>query len=315
MLFDPLTLKPLHKKTAYTMSDGEGEFMLVVGHGSRGRAKVKKTGINTTEGMFQERSTDRPDVFDVAPARREQMSAPEAAACVKRMKAELRTHATGTTTLEGLQRALADITHTTTTTTLSCLGVGSIVASSVSRYQTALFLLMVDLLADALKDKPIMYDPIFSEADELVCETLGLAVGRENSEGKEVVSGRTVLFMPHCSRSLYANLLRVNWSVEALGALVVVGNSFPDYLLRAVSKGDRQSVAGMARLESATSCVHLPRFRPSTTAFSDTSVMWFPSDKLSAIEATVWTTPPPPPSQDHDLATKEDTEKKRKKRK
>lgn len=39
----------------------------------------------------------------------------------------------------------------------------------------------------------------------------------------------TLVYMPHCPRSLFDDLLRKNWSVEALKRLVILGNRLDMY--------------------------------------------------------------------------------------
>eukprot|EP01061_Rhynchopus_euleeides_P009903 TRINITY_DN19226_c0_g1_i1.p1 TRINITY_DN19226_c0_g1~~TRINITY_DN19226_c0_g1_i1.p1 ORF type:complete len:209 (+),score=70.69 TRINITY_DN19226_c0_g1_i1:91-627(+) len=176
---------------------------------------------------------------------------------------------------------------------------------------------MLLLAVDDLKEKrckasvcgtPTVYDPIFTDEDKEVCSRLGLDAISDNTEGKDAIASPTLMFMPHCSRSLYANLLRENWSPDALAQLVVFGNTFADYTLRAVSKADKQSVDAMQRLEPATQSLALPRFKPCGTAFSDTSVMWFPKGGLATLGPDVWGKRPPEPSKDHDLATRDATQ-------
>lgn len=41
--------------------------------------------------------------------------------------------------------------------------------------------------------------------------------------------------MPHCGRRLYSNLLCANWGPE-LRNVILIGNSFDHYVLRALSK-------------------------------------------------------------------------------
>ena len=43
------------------------------------------------------------------------------------------------------------------------------------------------------------------------------------------VQENTLFFMPHCGKAMYNNLLWANWSVDRLGKMVIIGNSFNSY--------------------------------------------------------------------------------------
>ena len=49
------------------------------------------------------------------------------------------------------------------------------------------------------------------------------------------VQTHTLVFMPHCGRAMYNNLLWANWSPENLAKLTLIGNSFLSYLERLVN--------------------------------------------------------------------------------
>jgi hypothetical protein len=42
----------------------------------------------------------------------------------------------------------------------------------------------------------------------------------------------TILFMPHCDRNLYENVLRANWTKEGLQNMLLVANRFSEYVDR-----------------------------------------------------------------------------------
>ena len=39
----------------------------------------------------------------------------------------------------------------------------------------------------------------------------------------------TILFMPHCDRNLYENILRENWSKDRLQNMLLIANRFSEY--------------------------------------------------------------------------------------
>ncbi|KAJ1553276.1 hypothetical protein HK405_008407, partial [Cladochytrium tenue] len=107
-----------------------------------------------------------------------------------------------------------------------CYGVGPPSTSKVSRFQLALFLLIVEMLQ--IKTVHV-YDPVFDALDVAVIGLLGFQVFEHNEHGRRRATRPTLFFMPHCGDGLYSNLLRANWSPDALPRLVVLGNSFDAY--------------------------------------------------------------------------------------
>ena len=124
-----------------------------------------------------------------------------------------------------------------------CLGVGSYGSSVSARYQLALALLLRETLlgvsaADAAPPPPTagggaaldVYDPVLSEAEVAFARARGCGLPARNEEGRRPVEVlRTLFFMPHCGRQLYANVVAANWGGEALGRVLILGNSFAAY--------------------------------------------------------------------------------------
>ena len=120
-----------------------------------------------------------------------------------------------------------------------CLGVGSYGSSVSARYQLALALLLRETLlgvsaaADAAPPPPTagggaaldVYDPVLSEAEVAFARARGCGLPARNEEGRRAVARRTLFFMPHCGRQLYANVVAANWGGEALGRVLILGNS------------------------------------------------------------------------------------------
>ena len=124
-----------------------------------------------------------------------------------------------------------------------CLGVGSYGSSVSARYQLALALLLRETLlgvsaaADAAPPPPTagggaaldVYDPVLSEAEVAFARARGCGLPARNEEGRRAAARRTLFFMPHCGRQLYANVVAANWGGEALGRVLILGNSFAAY--------------------------------------------------------------------------------------
>lgn len=147
---------------------------------------------------------------------------------------------------------------------LICYGLGSIDDNLSSRYQLALFLLIIDEINSFSSlnhnnnnnnmnnennnnkkkiniDLIEFYDPVFNLNDKsLLTDLLQFKLAETNEccfknvttlnnneltkEGK--AKTLNLFYMPHCSKGMYNNLLASNWSQHTLSTLIILGNSF-----------------------------------------------------------------------------------------
>ena len=204
----------------------DGGFTLVSrGNNRRGRAKPldgKAAGraLAAAEGIAESSAADEADI-----ARR-----------IDAAVLELRTSAFWA-------RLGALVARAAPVESIVCLGVGSYGSSVSARYQLALALLLREMLlgvsaaADAAPPPPTagggaaldVYDPVLSEAEVAFARARGCGLPARNEEGRRAVARRTLFFMPHCGRQLYANVVAANWGGEALGRVLILGNSFAAY--------------------------------------------------------------------------------------
>lgn len=124
---------------------------------------------------------------------------------------------------------------------LICYGLGSVDDNICSRYQLALFQLIIDEI-NSINHQQInklnieqieFYDPIFNKNDKFLLESiLNYKISSQNEQcfkQIELVNDSKVLnifYMPHCEKSMYNNLLFSNWQPERLNSLLILGNSF-----------------------------------------------------------------------------------------
>jgi len=148
---------------------------------------------------------------------------------------------------------------------LICYGLGSIDDNLSSRYQLALFLLIIDEInsfsslnhnnnmnmnnENNNNNKKInidlieFYDPVFNlndkslltdllqfklaETNECCFKNVTPLNNNESTKEKEgMMKTLNLFYMPHCSKGMYNNLLASNWSQHTLSTLVILGNSF-----------------------------------------------------------------------------------------
>lgn len=93
-----------------------------------------------------------------------------------------------------------------------------------------------------------VYDPVFTENDvklfrdlQLHCLSADTARPWLSEDGwnsdvsvqaKYPLLKPTILFMPHCDRNLYENILRQNWAQERLRNMLLIANRFSEYVDR-----------------------------------------------------------------------------------
>jgi len=131
-----------------------------------------------------------------------------------------------------------------------CLGIGSFSSSATSRYQLALLICILEKRAELLNDsqKKLSFpfnenisvnfaDPSFTPLDFAVAKTLNFSALKKiqdlrSKSCKESTNGVALYHMPHCPRNLYNQVLKANWFKDCLKNIVIVGNSFDEYLIR-----------------------------------------------------------------------------------
>ncbi|XP_064321929.1 SRR1-like protein isoform X2 [Phalacrocorax carbo] len=111
----------------------------------------------------------------------------------------------------------------------------------------------------------------------------------ELGEGKHGIEGSATLFyMVHCGKALYNNLLWRNWSAGALSKMVIIGNSFKGIEERLLSRIFERDYSYIAKVLKGTEEVALPTHPRYLDTFNDTSVHWFPLQKLKELSPEVW---------------------------
>jgi len=147
-----------------------------------------------------------------------------------------------------------------------CYGLGAFCCSRVSLLQLAFFLLARDA-SHCPPHSTAIFDPLLGPACKAVCRAHGVAVLTVDERGlRRVPAAATttaaaaaaatsatstsccstkpwaLFFMPHCDRFLYENVLRANWSPDALSRVVIIGNSFSRYTEREFGKASAASL-------------------------------------------------------------------------
>ncbi|XP_023976711.2 SRR1-like protein [Physeter macrocephalus] len=169
-----------------------------------------------------------------------------------------------------------------------CYGVGNFATCVIARDQLAFLLLFLEK-CQIPRSHCWVYDPLFSQLEIAVLGTLGVVVLTENEEGKRSVYGEpTVFYMLHCGTALYNNLLWRNWSIDALSKMVIVGNSFRGLEERLLTRILQKHYPYVAKILKGREELAFPQTSQYTDVFNDTSVHWFPVQKLTQLSTDTW---------------------------
>lgn len=169
-----------------------------------------------------------------------------------------------------------------------CYGIGNFATCVIARNQLAFLLLFLEK-CQIPRSHCWIYDPLFSQIEITVLNTLGVVVLSENEEGKRSVCGEpTVFYMLHCGTALYNNLLWSNWSVEALSKLVIIGNSFRGLEERLLTRILQKNYLYVAKILEGLEELAFPQTSQYVDVFNDTSIHWFPVQKLTQLSMDTW---------------------------
>lgn len=165
------------------------------------------------------------------------------------------------------------------------LGLGSVKDARPAQIQLAFLL----LLCDRLRISDIQaFDPIFGQDDNALLASLNVKPLKENMRGSHTLDRTTLVFMPHCTRGLYENLLRANWTHSRLSRLLLCCNTLDRYIGGLASSGQGSTPC----LERAIDRLHvrcLPNLSDrSANALNDLAVQTFvpPSALLASDDIT-----------------------------
>ncbi|XP_028169608.1 SRR1-like protein isoform X1 [Ostrinia furnacalis] len=167
-----------------------------------------------------------------------------------------------------------------------CLGLGHIYACNVSKNQLAFLL----CLRDFCKPKRVLvHDPIFFKTECEVLQHFGLEVIPENNEGNYIISENdyTIAYLPHCPKQLTNNFLWANWDLKLQNCMIIC-NSFSSLIENNPSRLLLETVPYLHKIYPFTSEIVLQNNYTLSNVFNDTSIHYFPKEKLVTIPAEFW---------------------------
>ncbi|XP_074062285.1 SRR1-like protein [Macrotis lagotis] len=170
-----------------------------------------------------------------------------------------------------------------------CYGIGKFASCVIARNQLAFLLLFLEKL-QIPRNHCYIFDPLFSELEISVLNTLGLTVLNENEEGKRSIGAEpTIFYMVHCGTALYNNLLWSNWSVDSLSKVMIIGNSFKGIEGKLLSRILQKNYPYLAKILKGTEEIEFPQTLQYMDIFNDTAIHWFPLQKLKELPSEIWT--------------------------
>ncbi|KAM0756318.1 hypothetical protein T439DRAFT_26445 [Meredithblackwellia eburnea MCA 4105] len=159
-----------------------------------------------------------------------------------------------------------------------CLGLGTVSGSSKSQNQ---FVLLQSIL-DELAGSPKIFDPVSSEEDNQFLAECNFEVLR--SEHDFNFKETTLLFMPHCPRSLFEELLRKNWNPSHLSRLIILGNRLEQYEDPTHPSASSSSKSPfISKSIPLWNVIPLPQDPNFVEPFNDMALQWISLSKLQGI--------------------------------
>ena len=167
---------------------------------------------------------------------------------------------------------------------IRCFGIGDPCINSAARAQAS-FIMKV---GNCCKIKNITYyDPITCESCCEILSKIGFKVENENTNGVIEFASDTALFMPHCPRFLYHNMLVSNWVQDKLSKMFIIGNSFSNYEEKVRLFIQKKSTA-IEELYAKNVVNEVMLDFGGDDFFDNTSVMTICSDKLPPQSDSFW---------------------------
>ncbi|KAK4702426.1 hypothetical protein P7C70_g3800, partial [Phenoliferia sp. Uapishka_3] len=174
-------------------------------------------------------------------------------------------------------------------TCVVCLGLGSVAESSKSQDQLVLFQELVKELEGNSKCPTEIYDPVTTTEDTGYLTETGYEV--LNSEltfppflyqHSLQLENTTFMFMPHCPRTLFDDLLRKNWTREGLSRLIIFGNRLDMYNDPTHSSASTSiKTPFIAKSLNLWKTIPIPPDPGHIEGFNDLALQWIPLSRLA----------------------------------
>jgi len=138
-----------------------------------------------------------------------------------------------------------------------------------------------------------VYDPVFTVEDVEVLRNLQLNCLTDQVHGKYPLLKPTILFMPHCDRNLYENILRENWTKDRLQNMLLIANRFSEYADSIPSHKLMAESPCLSRIAPYLDSKDLPTLTSLPTVFNNTSIQLVRKETWTGLDqdASFWHLP------------------------
>jgi len=165
-------------------------------------------------------------------------------------------------------------------------GVGNFTKSRISQFQFALCILLK--LNLKLNGKVYFYDPVFTDVEKKVIRNYGYEVIEENEHGRRNIDKMTLFYMPHCNYNLYNNVLGINWELNKLSKLILIGNDFSMYDENMVSSKFESEAPYLKAILPLTEKIAFPEIFENNDIFNNTTIHFFPKSNILEQDENFW---------------------------
>lgn len=165
-----------------------------------------------------------------------------------------------------------------------CYGIGRVSSDLTAQYQLSVLLCLMEIIK---VKQAFIYDPILTDAEIDVLEKFGLQNIGHNERCRHKTDVSTLFYMPHCSVSMYNNLLYANWKTQQLNQMLIIGNKFSSYFIRMTDKQLFQKSHYLLKIKDGFVETQFPLFI-IPNIFNDTALHIFPMDKLQLLDSSIW---------------------------
>ncbi|XP_041349563.1 2-(3-amino-3-carboxypropyl)histidine synthase subunit 1-like isoform X2 [Gigantopelta aegis] len=166
-------------------------------------------------------------------------------------------------------------------------GIGHFSSCIIARYQLCLILAVREQL-EIPESCCFVYDPVFTAVEKQALEKLNFNIISQNEEGKRPCTSPTLVFMPHCGKALYNNLLFENWEPTQLVNLILIGNSFTSMVDRTPERLLKKTGSYILRIQPHTTESQIPGNFAHDQVFNDLAVHTFNEDKVKNLSNVFW---------------------------
>lgn len=190
------------------------------------------------------------------------------------------------TYFQEFSKAVSNLLQDLETVEIICFGLGHVAECNISKFQLALLLCLRDI-SNACK--VLVHDPIFYNGECELLNKLGLQVIPENNEGGYITSDTvtSIAYFPHCPKQLTNNFLWSNWGIKLHNCLLIC-NSFASLIDNNPSRIILETVPYIYKIYPHMKELVFENNFKFTDIFNDTSLHYFPREKLEILDTDFW---------------------------